>query len=340
MAYQPPPTDIWEGFEPEPPRPPAGRNRGWLWLAGGAILLLGLGGCLLGLFFFLPGGLGGPEATPTLFIPGAGGSATGGSATGGSATGGSETGGATAIAPTLVPGTLGPAPTVTLAAATAPAAPTAPPEGQVSATRLSGPPAIDGDLGDWPAISPVSSAFRVFQTAGWDGTQDLEALWRLGWDDSRLYIGVQVSDDRHVQTQTGNQIFRGDSLDMQIDTDPQAGASRVNPRTFQIIFSPGNFGSLPPSAFRFQGTEAGQVLDAAGHGIQVAARQTAGGYILEAAIPWSDLNVAPAAGLELGLALNANDNDTPDTAVQEVMMSHVSTRLFLDPSSWGRLVLE
>ena len=71
----------------------------------------------------------------------------------------------------------------------------------------------------------------------------------------------------------------------------------------------------------------------------VAARQMAQGYHLEAAIPWQDLSLSPTPGLVIGLALNVNDNDTPGTAVQEVMKSHVATRAFQDPSSWGSLTL-
>jgi hypothetical protein len=65
---------------------------------------------------------------------------------------------------------------------------------------------------------------------------------------------------------------------------------------------------------------------------------TAVGYNVEEAIPWSDLNLAPVEGLILGLALNANDNDTPGTAVQEVMKSHIASRTLTDPSGWGTLI--
>jgi hypothetical protein len=199
---------------------------------------------------------------------------------------------------------------------------------------------IDGDLVEYAAAPAISSAFRVYNSSSWDGSADLAATWRLLWDEQNLYIGVEVEDDIHVQTQTGNQIFRGDSLDMQIDTAPAANASQVNPETYQIIFSPGNFGSLGESAFRFQGTSNGRLVDAPGHSISVEAQQTTGGYTLEAAIPWQDLDVTPTGGRRLGLALNANDNDQLGEAIQEVMMSHVSTRTLTDPQSWGILVLE
>jgi hypothetical protein len=62
--------------------------------------------------------------------------------------------------------------------------------------------------------------------------------------------------------------------------------------------------------------------------------------VLEAAVPWRDLEKVPEPDLIVGVALNANDNDTPGTAVQEVMMSHVATRTLRDPTGWGTLTLK
>lgn len=78
----------------------------------------------------------------------------------------------------------------------------------------------------------------------------------------------------------------------------------------------------------------------AGHTITVAARPSADGYTLEAAIPWYDLGIAPAPDLVIGLAVNANDNDHPGTAAQELMKSNVPGRRFGDPTTWGTLTLQ
>jgi hypothetical protein len=215
--------------------------------------------------------------------------------------------------------------------------------GNVNVVRVSEPLKIDGDLADWPQVEIVQSAFRVYSAEGWDGTADLTAVWHLAWDSDNLYLAVEVTDDIHVQTQTGNQIFRGDSVDVQLDTERAADyAPRLSPDDFQFTLSPGNFGDLPPSAFLFRGTSENQILDAPGQNrIVVAARQVGEGYVLETAVPWRDLAInTPQAGLVMGAALNANDNDTVGTAVQEVMMSHVATRTLRDPTGWGTLTLK
>ncbi len=224
------------------------------------------------------------------------------------------------------------APTVTLPAAQ---------EGvTVEAWQMAQAPVIDGNLGEWQELATIESGNLVFNTDGWDRTDDVSALWRLGWDSQYLFIGVQVTDDTHVQTQTGNQIFRGDGVSLQIDTDFEGdygpGLSRDD---YQINLSPGDFVSSLPVAFRFRGTSDGGTEDALGHQIVVEAQRTGLGYEMEAAIPWQDLSLAPSPGLVIGVALNVNDNDTPGTAVQEVMKSHVATRTYSDPSSWGSLRL-
>jgi hypothetical protein len=225
--------------------------------------------------------------------------------------------------------------------------PGGPPEGeqtgssQVVAVRLTTAPTLNADLSDWPEGPTAVSSHVVHRSDGVTRSPSAQAVWRLGWDEDNLYVGTAVTDDIHVQTQQGNQIFRGDSLELQIETNPTRNARTLGPTNFQIALSPGNFGDIPPSAFRFQGDNQGRMLDASGgHNITVAARQTGDGYILEAAIPWSDLNLTPTPGIRLGLALNLNDNDNPGSARQEMMLSNVSTRQFADPTSWGTLTLQ
>jgi hypothetical protein len=227
------------------------------------------------------------------------------------------------------------APTVTLPSDAA----AAPPQ-DVTAQQMTSPPIIDAGLLEYADFPVTESQFRVFNAQSWDGTDDLRALWRLGWDQENLYLAVQVEDDTHVQTSTGSSIFKGDSLSVQFDTQRTADfGPQLSPDDYQIELSPGDFTQIPPSAHRFRGESSGSFIDFPGHSIQVAAARTGSGYTLEAAIPWRDLGLTPEAGLIIGIALNANDNDTPNTAVQEVMMSHIASRTLTDPTSWGTLLL-
>jgi hypothetical protein len=326
--------DTWADLVPVQPD---SRERWPLWLAIGAIVLVLACLCIVGGYIvtqeFFPGLVQRPvPEIPTL--PGTGTVVSGEAATPTAAV---------TPPPTVI---ISPSPSQELAPTATIIAeePTVPvtTADDVVAIRLAAPPIIDGNLDEWGEAPVFESAHIVYQVSGWDGTDDLTALWRLAWDVNNLYIGVEVADDIHVQTQTGNQIFRGDSVDMQFDTN-RAGdlGPELSPDDIQITFSPGDFATLPPSTFRFQGTADGQILDApGGHHVNLQALQTATGYRIEAAIPWSDLSLTPAEGLVIGLALNANDNDSPGTAVQEIMKSHIATRTLTDPSGWGTLTLQ
>jgi hypothetical protein len=224
------------------------------------------------------------------------------------------------------------APTVTLPAEQA--------AGSVEVGQMAATPLIDGNLDEWAGLPSFESQYLVYSVNGWDGKDDVTATWHLGWDSSHLFVAVQVEDNMHVQTQSGNQIFKGDSVSIQIDSDLEGDfGPELSPDDYQVNLSPGDFASIPPSTFRFQGTSNGGAVDAPGHGIVVAAQQTGQGYNLEAAIPWRDIGLTAAESLVIGAAFNVNDNDTPGTAVQEVMKSHIATRAFRDPTSWGSLTL-
>ncbi|MCW5863718.1 MAG: protein kinase [Anaerolineae bacterium] len=228
----------------------------------------------------------------------------------------------TAAPPTAVPPTAAPTD-----------APVVPAGGQVTAARIPAP-TIDGDLSEWAGRTTYDSPFLVYWDDGWDSTNDGAVRWHLGWDDANLYIAAQITDDRHVQTQVGNQIYKGDSLEVQIDTDG-GGATSVGPREFQVNLSPGDFATTSPSANLSQGTDdGGGMFDATySYFIAVAAQRTAGGYTVEAAVPWSALLTTPGSG-PMAIALNLDDNDRVGQAVQEAMYSNAPNRLFLDPSTW------
>ena len=228
------------------------------------------------------------------------------------------------------------APTATATATQAPAEP-----GVVRAPRWTTAPTIDGDLAEWASITPVRSEYVVFSRSDWNRVEDSMAWWRLAWDETNLYVAVAVVDDIHVQEDTGSAVFLGDSLEMQFDTTLESPPETVlTEGNFQIMLSAGDFETLSPEAFRFRGTNSGDLVAAGGNEVLVSARKTEEGYGLEAAIPWTDLEMTPEPGMRLGLALNANDNDVAEASIQEVMMSNVPERTLYNPSTWGVLILE
>lgn len=197
---------------------------------------------------------------------------------------------------------------------------------------------IDGSLDEWGEPIAISNVI-VYSSSQWDGSDDVEANWYLSWDEQALYVAALVIDDTHAQYSQGAESFRGDSLELQLDTD-RAGdfGNGISADEVQLELSPGNFGDIPPQAWRFVGSNSGVYLDAPSASISVAASEAPFGYFIEARIPWSDLNVTPSAGLVIGANLNVNDNDTA-APLQELMKSNVATRSYANPTTWGSLTL-
>jgi hypothetical protein len=56
-------------------------------------------------------------------------------------------------------------------------------------------------------------------------------------------------------------------------------------------------------------------------------------------VPWKYRGFVPQPGARLGIAASVSDNDSPDTVVQECMISTAPGREWNDPTTWGTLVL-
>jgi hypothetical protein len=207
----------------------------------------------------------------------------------------------------------------------------------VTAERFSTPPTLDGIISEWQS-TPTTIEANVFGAAQWSGIEDSYGHFHVGWDDQALYLAVVVIDDVFVQVSSGRFMFRGDIVELQLDTNLQGdySATVLSADDYQLGLSPGNFGSIPSGAYRWypvsqQGIPAGVTLTAV---------RTEDGYNLEARLPWSALGgLTPAAGNSFGFALSISDNDLAGTAVQQSMVSSVATRRLTNPTTWGTLVL-
>jgi hypothetical protein len=99
--------------------------------------------------------------------------------------------------------------------------------------RLGRPFRADGVPDEWgkplatlsgPAdLFPVQKRFSPFESYGrvqkpWQGPEDLGAKVYLGWDAEALCVAAEVTDDRHFNTKTGDNIWNGDALRMGLVT--------------------------------------------------------------------------------------------------------------------------
>ncbi len=237
----------------------------------------------------------------------------------------------------------GPGPTSPTQAVTPPptasGGPLARPNGPIiHAAHRDTPPNIDGQIDDWPPLPNVVDQ-NVFGPGAWFGPTDQSASFGVAWDAAALYLLVVVADDVHVQNAHGELLYRGDSLELQFDANLAGdfGDTRLSGDDYQIGLSPGVDRQTPEVYLWNPADRRG--LDT-GLSLATRAGPGEGGYFLEAAIPWALLAAAPAARDSYGFALNSSDDDSAGTSEQQSMVSSVSTRKLLDPSSWGTLALD
>lgn len=206
----------------------------------------------------------------------------------------------------------------------------------VEAAFLDSPPTVDGDLSEWSS-STFTANHIVFGASNWSGASDASSVFYIGWTNEALYVAIKVMDDTLVQVSSGGLIYKGDEVELQLDTDLEGDffSNILSSDDHQIGLSPGNFGNLSTESWRWYPRVTRGPLSA----ITIRAKSRSDGYDLEAKIPWSVFGVTPSAGARYGFALSVSDNDLKGAPVQQSMISSVSSRTLTNPTTWGTLIL-
>jgi len=211
----------------------------------------------------------------------------------------------------------------------------------MKAGYLSDAPVMDGTYAEW-----VDKTFKyaipnvVWQKANWKDMADLEGVFAVAWDEDYLYVSVKVTDDVFVQNKSGEMLYLGDSVEILIDAnlDGDFFTTSLSADDYQFGISPGNpdkgideevYLWYPASR---EGSKAKVLVS--------SQFETSPIYRVEVGIPWSMLEITPAKGLHIGFAVSVSDNDKPGENLQQTMISTTATRDFLDPTTWGELVLD
>jgi hypothetical protein len=209
--------------------------------------------------------------------------------------------------------------------------------GSIIASYLGTAPDINGYLGEWN-LTRYQVTNVVFGRDRWDNAQDLSGSVMVGWDSHNLYLGVEVIDEDYEQNTGGENLFRGDSLEILIDTNLGADfyVNSLSSDDFQLGISPGS--PVPdedPEAYLWYPDS----IRGSRSQVEIAAVRTDNGYTIEVAIPWSVFEMTPQAGVHYGFAFSVSDNDIDGGIAQQSMISNVSTRRLTDPTTWGDLLL-
>lgn len=198
-------------------------------------------------------------------------------------------------------------------------------------------PVIDGNWDDFKTAEYSASAV-TYGGGYWTGANDLSSSFKVGWDSQYLYVAARVIDDVYVQNSTGNYLYLGDSLEILLDTDlyDDFYYNVLSPDDYQLGISPGLYGigGTKEAYLWFPRT-----IQGSRNQVLIATTGITGGYLVEAAIPWSVFNVVPFEGKHLGFTFSASDNDTAGSSVQESMVSNDPNRHLTRPMTWGELIL-
>lgn len=240
---------------------------------------------------------------------------------------------------TLRPPVANPLATSTLPPLASATIPSTRPRSAVVANYITTPLDIDGDWGEWKDITKEYPANPVvYGKNNWTGADDLSSSFHIGWDESFLYIAVKVHDDVYVQNAAGAELYKGDSIELLLDTDLKDDFyyTQLSPDDFQLGISPGR---PNPDGTRSAYLWFPRDISGPRANVKIGSRLEDGVYRVEAAIPWNIFEVTPATGRHFGFAISVNDNDDGNSNVQQSMVSNVSTRHLTDPTTWGDLQL-
>ncbi len=187
-------------------------------------------------------------------------------------------------------------------------------------------------------------------------------------DDANLYIGWEVQDESPWVNGADAPEFlyaRGDTVDLQLGTDPAADAKRTEPVKGDLRLSIGNFQGQPTAVvYRKVADEkkpkvfsSGVVKEYAMDSVavladaKVAAKVDAQGkrYVVEAAIPLKALGLAPKDGLSLRGDFGATHGDKSgkDTLLRTHWNNQstglVNDEVFelrMEPTNWGEILCQ
>ncbi|MCC7117652.1 MAG: hypothetical protein IT310_03925 [Anaerolineales bacterium] len=201
---------------------------------------------------------------------------------------------------------------------------------------------VDGKLDDWtsePTFTLDADSQIVYNAnpKSWKDAQDLSMLAWSGWTSEGLYFAFKVTDDMHAQTKADTDLWHGDHVELQFDTqlDEDYNNPGMNGDDYQIGISLGDFANVPPVIYAwFNGPDApGEVASA-----KMAFTQAEGGYVLEVFLPKAALaELKLEAGATFGMNVSVSDTDAGD---QETMLSTSPIRTYANPMTFGKITLE
>lgn len=123
----------------------------------------------------------------------------------------------------------------------------------LQATRTITAPALDGNFEKWRSAQYYSFNSREQIRDGdtlWHDASQFSTDLALRWDESNLYIGVNVTDPDVYQPFTGRGVEKADAIHLLIDTrTPRTTRFGRSADVYDLYLSPGDFATVSPSIY-------------------------------------------------------------------------------------------
>lgn len=199
----------------------------------------------------------------------------------------------------------------------------------VGISRMVSPFTLDGSRAEWPAVPALRiGADGVVQGRDANG---FEATFRLAWDDTNLYLFVEVSDPTPLKnTQQPEDIWNGDAIELFIGHEDLAQGGSLKYSDRQVLIR----GAKHDAASVYFGNAPRQFPAES----LVLPNLDGQGYTLEAAIPFAALGFRPQADQEFLFDIGVDDSDTGTGRIRQIVFNG-SARNSKDRGGWGRATL-
>jgi hypothetical protein len=197
---------------------------------------------------------------------------------------------------------------------------TAPVIGLVNGT----PPVIDQNIEAVWASAPVKTIDQVVLGSR---PADYAGKWRALYDNSNLYLLVEVSDATRIND-SGGSWWEDDVVELFIDGNNSKGASYDGVNDFQFGFR-WNDNTIH--------TGGNSVTNTAGINFRMYA--TGNGYTTEIAIPWTTIGATPAIGKAIGIDVQIDDDDNGVARDAQLTSFATNTTAFQNPSVFGTVYM-
>lgn len=207
----------------------------------------------------------------------------------------------------------------------------------VTAPHLSTAPNLDSVWDEW-TTTKYPAKYVAYGASERINSDDLEGSFRLGWDKDYLYVAVKVLDDKYVQKATGAELYKGDSIEILLDTNlyGDLNSNTLSADDYQIGISAGKDGidGIKEGYIWYPTSKSGGIS-----GIKIGSSAGEGVYRVEMAIPWSTFGITPASGQQYGFGISMSDNDNESKNEQQSMVSNLPNRSLTNPTTWTILTL-